>query len=54
MRGNALVLKEFVWKTFEDTGNIDSYMFFKEIEESIKTVSESKIAEEEAATSGKG
>jgi hypothetical protein len=26
------MLKEFAWRTFEDTGNIDSYMFYKELE----------------------
>jgi hypothetical protein len=27
------MLREFVWKTFENTGSIDAYVFYKEIEE---------------------
>lgn len=45
------MLKEFAWKTFENTGSIDSYIFYKEIEEKNKAVAESRIAEEEAAIS---
>jgi hypothetical protein len=26
------VLKDFIWKTFEDTGDINSYMFYREID----------------------
>jgi len=25
------MLKDFLWKTFEYTGNIENYMFFKEL-----------------------
>ncbi len=25
------MLKDIMWKTFENTGNINSYMFFKEL-----------------------
>ncbi len=45
------MLKDFVWKTFEFTGDIDNYMFFKEIEEKNKVLNESRIAEDEVATS---
>jgi len=51
MRGNALMLKDFVWKTFENTGDIGSYMFLKEIEEKNRNMDARKIAEEEVATS---
>lgn len=27
------MLKEFLWKAFEKTGNIDAYIFIKEIEQ---------------------
>jgi hypothetical protein len=45
------VLKEFAWKAFENTGNIDSYIFLKEIENKNMAFSERKKAEEEAAIS---
>ena len=45
------MLKEFAWNTFEFTGNIDSYFFFKEIEERDNSVRQKGIAEQEAATS---
>lgn len=44
------MLMEFIWKTFENTGNIESYIFYKEIEKNSNAVHERKIAEEEAAT----
>ena len=47
------MLKEFAWNTFEFTGNIDSYFFFKEVEERDNSVRHKVIAEQEAAT-GKG
>lgn len=47
------MLKEFAWETFEKTGNIDSYMFYKEIDQKKKAFKESKVAEEEAATSSR-
>lgn len=43
------MLKEFLWKTFEYTGNIDSYMLFREIEHKKGTVNERVLAEEEVA-----
>ena len=45
------VLKDFAWNTFEFTGSIDSYFFFKEIEERNKGAEQKEIAEEEAAIS---
>jgi len=43
------VLKDFAWNTFEFTGNIDSYFFFKEIEERKNTAEQKGIAEAETA-----
>lgn len=43
------MLKEFAWNTFEFTGNIDSYFFFKEIEERKEAAKQKGIAEAEAA-----
>ncbi len=45
------MLKEFVWNAFEYTGSVESYMFFKELEEKGKAIRDKKIAEEEAAIS---
>ena len=45
------MLKDFAWNTFEYTGNIDSYFFFKEIEERKNAAEQKGIAEAEAATS---
>ncbi|MCX8130261.1 MAG: YqzL family protein [Clostridia bacterium] len=44
------MLREFVWKTFENTGSLDAYVFFKEIEEKNRIKQDSSIAEEEAAS----
>lgn len=49
--GTIQVLKEFAWNTFESTGSIDSYFFFKEIEERDKAAMQKDIAEQEAAIS---
>ncbi|HHV98512.1 MAG TPA: YqzL family protein [Clostridiaceae bacterium] len=45
------MLRDFAWRAFEQTGSIESYMFFKEIEEFKKARNETKMAEEEAAPS---
>ena len=45
------MLRDFAWRAFEQTGSIESYIFFREIEESKKVFDETKIAEEEAAPS---
>lgn len=49
-RGITFMLKEFVWRTFENTGNVDAYIFYKEIEERNKVPAFNNIAEDEAAT----
>lgn len=43
------MLKDFAWNTFEFTGNIDSYFFFKEIEERKNTSEQKEIDEAETA-----
>ncbi len=45
------MLKEFAWRTFEKTGSISAYLFYKEMaaEESKEKVRE--ITEEEVAIS---
>lgn len=48
------MLKDFAWNTFEYTGNIYSYIFFKEIEERNLAAEQGKMAESEAATSLSG
>jgi hypothetical protein len=45
------MLKDFVWNTFEYTGNIESYIFFKELEQTKKPTEDRRMAEEEAAFS---
>lgn len=45
------MLKEFAWKAFENTGNIDTYIFLKEIEEKNKIFEETAATRDEAATS---
>jgi hypothetical protein len=45
------MLKDFAWNTFEHTGNIDSYIFYREIDERNRAEDERGIAEAEAATS---
>ena len=47
------MLKDFAWNAFESTGNIDSYFFYKEIEERDAAAEQKRVAEAEAAT-GKG
>lgn len=45
------MLKEFAWKTFEFTGSIDSYIFYREIEERDSAAEQRRMAEAEAAIS---
>ncbi len=45
------MLKEFAWKAFESTGNIDSYIFLKEIEEKNRIAEETMAARDEVAIS---
>lgn len=39
------MLKEFLWETFKKTGNIEAYVFYKEIENDCKSKSESEVEE---------
>lgn len=45
------MFREFAWRAFENTGNVDAYLLFREIEVKDKAVSESIIAKEEVAIS---
>lgn len=45
------MLKEFAWKAFENTGDIRTYMFLKEVEEKTRVVNETEIAKDEVAIS---
>lgn len=45
------MLKEFAWNAFEYTGNIESYIFYKEIEENSRATEQRRMAEAEAAIS---
>ncbi|MCX7746717.1 MAG: YqzL family protein [Clostridia bacterium] len=44
------MLKEFSWKAFENTGNLDAYMFYKEIVENSTMPMDQIAAHEEVAT----
>lgn len=44
------MLKEFAWKAFENTGDITTYMFLKEIEDKTRAVNETEIAKDEVAS----
>ncbi|MDQ2085986.1 YqzL family protein [Herbivorax sp. ANBcel31] len=43
------MLKDFAWKAFENTGDITTYMFLKEIEEKKRVIEETKMVKEEVA-----
>lgn len=45
------MLKEFAWKAFENTGNIDTYIFLKEIEEKNRIAEETTVVRDEVAIS---
>jgi len=45
------MLKEFAWNTFINSGIIESYMLYREMEEMDRTAEERKLAEAEAAIS---
>jgi hypothetical protein len=45
------MIKEFVWRVFEKTGNIDNYMLFKQIEDKDTVQSGKKIEDQEIAVS---
>lgn len=40
------MLKDFAWKAFENTGNIDAYVFFREIEEHHRIAAEKQSEED--------
>jgi len=44
------MLRDFAWKAFESTGDIETYKFYKEVQKNPSAISETKMAEEEAAT----
>ena len=45
------MLKEFAWNTFIKVGLVDSYIFYREIDERDRASEQRKIAEAEAAIS---
>lgn len=45
------MLKDFAWNTFMKTGIVDSYIFYREIEERDRAAEQRILAEAEAATS---
>lgn len=45
------MFKEFAWDAFIKTGDLESYMFYREIEERDKVAQQSDLAESEAAPS---
>lgn len=47
-----MLLKEFAWRVFERTGNINAYMFYKDIQNNDVALNEKNLAEEEVAISG--
>lgn len=44
------MLKDFAWKAFESTGNIDAYVFLKEIEAQKQVIKEKNCTDEEINT----
>lgn len=49
--GLQLMFKEFAWNAFVETGNLDIYMFYREIEERDRAAEQRNLAEDEAAPS---
>lgn len=47
------MLKEFLWKAFEKTGNLDAYVFYKEIDRMIKPEKNIESTEEEKVAAGR-
>ena len=45
------MLKDFAWNTFFKVGLVDSYIFYREIEERDRAAEQRKMAEAEAAIS---
>mgnify|MGYP000844851099 FL=1 len=47
------MLKEFLWKAFEKTGNLDAYVFYKEIDRKSKPEKNIENTEEEKVAAGR-
>ena len=45
------MLKDLAWNIFINVGIVDSYMFYREIEERDRAAEQNKLAEAETATS---
>lgn len=45
------MLKDFAWNTFIKSGIVDSYIFYREIEERDRSAEQKDLAEAEAAPS---
>lgn len=45
------MFKEFAWNAFIETGDLESYMFYREIEERDKVAQQNDLANTEVATS---
>ncbi len=45
------MLKDFAWDTFTEYGILESYIFYREIEERDRAAEQRCLAEEEAAPS---
>lgn len=45
------MLKEFSWRTFEDTGNIEAYIVYKQVVEKDNNIIDRIFAQEEVAIS---
>ncbi len=44
------MLREFAWKTFENTGSVNAYVFYREIETYRRQESQTKLAQDEVAS----
>lgn len=44
------MLRDFMWEVFENTGSVDSYIFYSEMKERDKAEEQRMLAEAEAAT----
>ena len=43
------MLKDYFWKTFENTGHIQNYMFYRELDSHQKKIGKNETASEEVA-----
>ncbi len=50
-RGGFVMLKDFAWDTFINSGILESYIFYREIEERDRAAEQRELAEAEAAPS---